>query len=272
MPKLALLFAGLLFLIAPTGAFAHAEHDFEPLSEVVKATKTQGRMLFFALPDDFETESPYLLVPADGRQIAWVPNGTQLPETAVASAPVRAIGSAPPDSLNARYLVPVLDGAGATLQFSGRRLEEGRLIGGMAGGGSVVPVLVGPQLPVSTSTTEPVFDTPIAVDMSELTEATPTLLVRRAPPSRVVFGVQLSTGYVPLIDETGVALSARHGGKLGLAVTAPADIDVPPSSDDAEEEPTGTGLAIVGAILLVVVGAPIALLVWLVRRWLRRRH
>lgn len=277
--RVTLFIAAFVFAVAPLGAVAHEEHEFEPLSEVLALQRGRpaGPMLFFALPDDFETASPYALVPA-GRPIVWVPDATDLLEGATTVPPMRAIGSPPPDPANARYLVPVLDGAGASLHFAPRRLEAGRLVEGAGPtGANAVPVLVGPQLPVNASSTEPVLDKPVQVDAAQLVDVTPALLVRRAPPSRVVFGIRLASGdYVPLVDESGIALSARRDGRLGIAVAAPANVDVssvaPDDDDDGDGDssPSGVGLLIVFALLAAGAAVVIAGVVFLVRFALRR--
>lgn len=281
--RVTLFVAAFLSAAAPVRAVAHEEHEFEPLSEVLALQRGRpaGPMLFFALPDDFETTSPYALVPATRRPVVWIPEGTQLPEGVTAVPSLRAIGSPPPDAANARYLVPVLDTEGASLHFVPRRLEAGRLVAGEpATGANVVPVAAGPQLPVATSSsTERVLEAPVEVGAEQLTDVAPALLVRRASPSRVVFGVRLASGdYVPLVDESGVAVSARRNGRLGIAVAVPAGVDVTSvtssDDDDGDSSPTGVGLFIVLGLLVagaaVVVGA-VVLLARFARRRLNRR-
>lgn len=277
-----LFFAAFVSAVTPVRVAAHEEHDFEPLGELLELHRARptGPMLFFALPDDFETTSPYALVPAGRRPLAWVPEGTQLPEGATVVPPLRAVGSAPPDAANARYLVPVLDSEGASLHFVPRRLETGRLVEGPPPTGSnVVPVAAGPQLPVAVSSAESVLDAPVEVDAAQLADVAPTLLVRRASPNRVVFGIRLSSGdYLPLIDENGVAFSARRNGRIGIAVVVPANLDVPSvapddDDDDGEDSPSGVGLLIVLGILAAgaaIVAACILLLVRFARRRPRR--
>lgn len=264
--RLLLLFVvALVAAGAPTPAGAHDEHEFEPLSEILATARPSARMLFFALADDFETASPYTLVPATGRPLAWVADGTQLPEGTTAVAPLRAIGLPPRDPANARYLVPVLDLARASLRFAPRRLETGRLVAGApATGANVVPITVGPQQSVTTTSEEPGLDPPVEVDAAQLTALAPALFVRRASPSRVVFGVRLASGdYVPLIDEHGIAFTARRNGHPGLAIAIRPGVATP--SDGGSRR----GLVVLFGVLDVV--AAVVGFLFLRRRRLSRR-
>ncbi len=221
-----------------------------------------GSMLFLPLADQFSSclplagacppDSPsLLLVPAAGHDVRWLPDATDLPTVAVDGAAVPAVGQPPPDADATAYLVPVADGSGAGLVYLRRRLDGGALAAEPAGAPLsapvATPVVGGPNL----STTPPArglpaatFGTPVVVEAAGLTGATPVLLVRRAEPSRVAFGVRAHPGwhlgpaYVPLVGPDGVAVLARHAGRVGLAVPAPpAPADARPAASAA----TGAG-------------------------------
>lgn len=281
MPKLLLAVLCASSLLLPGVARAHDEHPFEPVSDIAGMAPV-GRALFFPLAADFDEASPLALVPAAGRRVQWTPDATQLPEAALTTPAMRAIGLPPPQPEAARYLVPVLDGAGSGLSFVPRRLEGGRLVPFAAGSPeptssttNVVPILVGPQLASATGSAllDRVLEDPVVVDPAALTDPVPALLVRRAPPGRVVFGIRLSSpDYVPLVDETGLAVMAEHKGKRGLAVTLPAGVEVraaTPSVSDADRDDDKGGRYMPGAVVAALVVFAVAALVLLVRR--RRR-
>lgn len=272
-----LVVVAVTWVTATEAGWAQAE-PFVPLADVVGEAPS-GRMLFFPLVD--EAASPVVLVPAAGRRLTWSPEGTQLPESTLAIPPVRALGSPPPQPESARYLVPVLDGAGIDTEFAARQLHAERLVAFDTGdvvempGVNVVPVLVGPLL-AGPSGPPParVLDAPVEVDATELVDPTPTLLVRRAAPSRVVFGVRVDDDYVPLVDESGVAFAARHDGKRGIAVPALGDVTSPTTrSDDVFADPADddgvnmVALAVIAAAVLV----PVVMVTFGVRRRRSRR-
>jgi len=226
----------LVVLLLARPAFAQ---DFVPLADVAAKTPS-GKVLFFPLADRFEEASPYALLPAEGRRIVWTPESAELPGAAVAVAAVRAVGTPPAQPEAARYLLPVLDGATAELRFAARRLDGGRLVpfeGTPEPGRDVVPLLAGPRLDATPSETPltRVLEAPVEVDVSVLADVQPSVLVRKATPSRVVFGVQVGDRYLPLIDETGVAVTAKHEGRAGLAVAVADDFE-PPSTTTTEAE------------------------------------
>jgi hypothetical protein len=243
----------MLLLAGPASA-----QDFLPLSDVASKSPT-GRVLFFPLAERFEAASPYALLPASGRRITWTPESAELPAASVAATSVRAIGTPPARAEEARYLVPVLDGAGAALTFAPLRLDGSRLVpfeGEPKPGLDVVPVLSGPRLDATPSETplERVLDAPVELDADVLEDVVPSVLVRKATPSRVVFGVQVGAAYVPLVDEAGLAVAAKHEDRAGLAV-AVADDFVPPSTtapprSPSPEDDSGGGVpwAVVGAV------------------------
>lgn len=265
------LLAGL-----PVGSSVAAQGDagFVPLADLVGKPLPE-RVLFFALDDEVakclpltgpctEHSLPFVLVPATGRRIAWTPEGTRVPEAEVTMSPLRALGSPPPRPEAARYLVPVLEGEGAALVFAPRRLEDGRLVpagtSAAAAGTEAVPVLVGPDLagaPTGTAATR-VLATGSSVQANELTDVTSALLVRRATPHRVVFGVRTGDAYVPLVDEAGVAVLARRGGQVGLAAPSRVATAVAPSAEGGAGEDSdddGLPVAFVLGAALVAGGA-----------------
>jgi hypothetical protein len=263
------LLAGL-----PVGSSVAAQGDagFVPLADVVGKPLPE-RVLFFPLDDEVATclpltrpctehSLPFVLVPATGRRLAWTPEGTRVPEADVTMSPLRALGSPPPRPEVARYLVPVLDGEGATLVFAPRRLEDGRLVPTEAAavpGTEAVPVLVGPDLagaPTGPTATR-VLAAGSSVQASELTDVTPALLVRRATPHRVVFGVRTGDGYVPLVDDTGVAVLARRGDHVGLAAPSRVATAVASSGAEDREDSGGDGVPVTLVLVaaLVVAGA-----------------
>lgn len=262
-----------------TAAVAHAHEDapFEDVAEVA-GKRPSGRVLFFPLDDDFDAASPYALLPARGRRVAWTPEATELPSATFEVPPTRAIGVPPAQRDDARYLVPVLDGAGAGLSFVARRFSGGRLVpyeGAPKPGLDVVPWLTGPRLDATPSETPlaRVLGEPERVDADVLADVVPALLVRKAPPNRVVFGVRLgSDAYVPLVDEAGLAATARRDGRRGLAVSVPDGVEVgtSPSGEAPEEDettPWPTIAAVVAGASAVVGG--LGVVAW--RRGSRRQ-
>jgi hypothetical protein len=166
--------------------------------------------------------------------------------------PVRAIGTAPERHGSVRYLVPVLEGSGIQLLHMPRRFEGGHLVNaatgksdGASGTGadgspaagaaveSVTPVLGGSLLSTAAPSPAPerLLARPSLIDGSELADGAPALLVRRSAPHRIVFGVRpdpawnLGTNYLPVLDDGVIALSGRHQGRVGLAVSPPPDLD-----------------------------------------------
>lgn len=256
---------GVLAGVVPAGASAGAaaagrqggDEAFVPLADVV-GRPLSGAVLFLPLAPEFETCLPLtgpcpegsaslVLVTAERRRVAWTPDAADLPRAAVAAGATRPVGSPPPDADGARYLLPVLDGGAAALRYVPTRLEDGSLVaedadagaaGGTEGrGDAAVPVLSGPVLPAGSPqglASERIVEAPRSVDADALQDAVPVLLVRRAAPSRVVFGVGVDPAwgldgveYLPLVSDAGVARLARHEGRVGLAVAAPEDVDVP---------------------------------------------
>jgi hypothetical protein len=265
----------LTALLCASGVARAQDAGFVPLSDVA-AERTSGRMLFFPLPDGFDRASPYALLPATGRRLAWTPESAELSAASLSVPPLRPVGSPPSPHESARYLVPVLDGSGAALEFLPRRLDAGRLVpyeGTPKPGLDVVPVLTGPRLDPTPSETplERVLGEPVEVDATELADAAPAVLVRKATPSRVVFGVRLGRDvYVPLIGESGLAVTARHNGRRGVAAPLPGGLDVAtlpdePDDEDASSWPTVVAVAVAAS---VVVGG-LGLLAW--RRGSRHR-
>lgn len=273
MVRLALPVVAVVAWATTGAAWAQAE-QFTPLADVVDEAPS-GRMLFFPLVD--EASASVTLVPATGRRLAWMPDGTQLPESTLAVPSMRAIGSPPPQPESARYLVPVLDGAGAGIEFVACKLDGGRLVAfdgddAEAPGTNAVPVLVGPLLGApSGAPADRVLETPVEVDAVALADPVPTLLVRRAAPSRVVFGVRVDDEYVPLVDEKRVAFAARHQGRRGIAVPAPEGFTPPTtSSDDVIADPADDDG--VNVLALVIIAATVLVLVVLVAVFVRRRR
>src|SRR5688500_278749 len=213
---------------------------------------SSARVVVFSLPDEYDAclplqgacpqdSSSLLVVPAAGRRIVWQPEGAELPRVQLSSAPLPAVGVPPPDTTTARYLLPVVDGAGAGLVFTARGFVDGRFT--MAADAPdaperepYVPVLAGPSLGgAAPSGVEPerLLAEPVVVDAGELaTDPVPVLVVRRASPSRVAFGVhpdpswRMSTNIVPLLGDRGVAGLVRHEGHVRLAVPAPDGVDL----------------------------------------------
>lgn len=236
-------------LVLPALAQAQEPATTDPFLDLaaVSAKAPSGPTLFFPLGRPFEEclplmaacpgdSSSLVVVPAAARTLVWTPEGTPLDEVPLDTRPIRPIGTPPPRPESARYLVPVVDARGEGLIFAGRRLDAGLLVPFDAGapeppeGGDVVPVLAGPLLggaAPSGTQAGPIFEAPVIVDAAALDGATPAVLVRRAAPSRVAFGLRpdpawgMDVGYVALLDETGTAVVARHEGRIGVAVGTP---------------------------------------------------
>lgn len=236
-------------------------------------TTPSGRVVFFALDEGYADCLPLtepclkgstalVLVPASGRRVAWLPEATQLPERVLDVAALPAFASPPPNPETARYLVPMLDGAGVDLEFLPRRLEGGKLValeGEGRPGDNVVPVLVGPVLGGAPSgdAADRVVEHPVVVDAGELRDAVPALLVRRVAPARVVFGVRTGDDYVALVGESGVAVLARRGDRVGLAAPVSADFEPPVTTTTAGSQQDGDDVdevATTALRVLVVVG------------------
>ncbi|MDQ3756689.1 MAG: hypothetical protein M3394_02430, partial [Actinomycetota bacterium] len=216
-------------------AQAHDEHEFEPVAELARwRPAPTDQVAFLPLAEGFEDclplesacpadSSSLVLVRAGSRPVGWLSAGGELPESTLETPPLRAVGSPPTEPANQRYLVPVLDGEGQSVEHLVRRFEAGRLVpvepGRLADALHLAPVLIGPVLggaaPSGESPTR-IVEAPVSVSAADLRDAVPALLVRRAPPSRVVFGVRMGNGWLPLVDEHGVALLARHDGRVGL--------------------------------------------------------
>lgn len=251
-------------------------------------TPSSGRVIFFPLDEGYADCLPLdepclkgstslVLVPATDRRVAWLPDGTQLPERVLDVPALPAFGSPPPNPEKARYLLPMLDGAGTGLEFLPRRLEGGKLVAVESEvGDNVVPVLVGPVLGGAPSgdAADRVVEHPVVVDASSLRDAVPALLVRRAAPSRVVFGVRVGNEYVALVDEGDIAVLARRAGRVGLAVPAPDEFEPPVttttvgSQGDGGEDDDVEVVASTALRVLVVVG----LTAGAVAVWRRRRR
>src|SRR5688572_6888610 len=234
----------VLLLAMAGGGTAEAQTDdrFLPLDGVV-SPEPSGRMLFFALADDFAGSS-VTLVPAARRRLSWIPEGAQLTEATVDLPPVRPIGSPPPQADSVRYLVPVLDGTGTVIDFVPRRLDDDSLValaadaGQATAGTTVVPILVGPLLEAPTGVAPArVLEDPVEIQAESLVEPVPTLLVRRAAPGRVVFGIRMGDEYVPLVDETGLAFAGSYEGRRGIAVPVPEDFSPPAEGDGDDAKP-----------------------------------
>lgn len=256
---------------------AGAKEPFAPL-EALTTPEPSGQMLFFALADGFEGAS-VTLVPAARRRLSWVPEGAQLNEVTADAPPVLAVGSPPPQADSARYLVPVLDGAGTVIDFVPRRLEGDLLValaddaGEAKPGTTVVPVLVGPLLEAPTGVAPArVLEDPVEVDAQLLEDPVPTLLVRRAAPGRVVFGVRVGEEYVPLVDETGLAFAASHEGKRGIAVPVPEDFTEPVKTGDDADPVDQVEDGGVHVLALVIIAAAVLVPVLVVMGLLRRRR
>lgn len=283
------LAVGVLAVAAP--AVAHDEHVFEPVAEAARwRPAASDRVLFFPLAEEFAVcvplrdpcpadSSSLMVVRAGSRPVMWQAESAELPEASFSPPPLRAMGDPPPgDFASARYLVPVLDGTGVGLEFLPRRFEGGRLVAAEGAGAAsdaarVVPVLVGPVLggaAPSGQAPSRVLEPPSTVAASELRDLTAALLVRRASPSRVVFGVRAGeSGYVPLVDERGVALLARHEGRVGLVVPSESADDSDVAALSREKPGDGDGdsaIVTVGRVVLLV-----ALLAMAVGLWRRRR-
>lgn len=258
--------AAAALVVSVLGAGPAVAQDFVPLPDVAGRTPS-GRVLFFPLAERFEAASPYALLPAADRRIVWTPESAELPAAGVRVASVRAVGTPPAQPEAARYLLPVLAGDGAFLTFAAQRLDGGRLVpfeGAPEAGRDVVPVLAGPRLDATPAETplERVLDAPVELDAGALSDVVPSVLVRKATPSRVVFGIQLGERYVPLVDEAGLAVAAKHDGRAGLAVAVADDVDVDSTVSTTLTVPFGSReqdgppwlWLVTGAVVVVVLG------------------
>jgi hypothetical protein len=250
-PILAVAFALALASTSPgTQAQALAQADGFVAVGDLPQRPSSARVVLFSLPDAFDAclplhgacpqdSSSLLVVPALGRSIVWQPEGAELPRVELPGGSLAAVGTPPAGATSARYLVPVVDGRGAGLVFVERAVAGGRFDvpdqEGPADAAPYVPVLSGPSL-VGTAPTnaepERLLAEPVVVDEGELTaDPVAVLVVRRAPPSRVAFGVRpdpswrMQTDVVPLLGEGGLAGLVRHEGRVRLAVAAPDDVD-----------------------------------------------
>jgi len=247
-PILAVAFALTFALASPA---VHARADGFVAVDDLPQRPSSARIVLFSLPDEFDAclplqgacpqdSSSLLVVPAPGRSIMWQPEGAELPHVELPSAPLPAVGTPPAGATSAHYLIPVADGRGAGLAFMKRDVADGRfVVSDRKTPGDVaphVPVLSGPSLGgAAPSGAEPerLLAEPVVVDAGELTTAPfPVLVVRRASPSRVAFGVRpdpswrMQTDVVPLLGDGGIAGLVRHEGQVRLAVAAPDNVDL----------------------------------------------
>ena len=290
----AVLVVALAAVFAATGAGAQSSDDtpdFVDVGSLTSEVPSGRRVLFFPLDESFgncvpltapcpHDSSTLMLVPAAGRRLVWRPEGADLQDARLPEPAMRAIGTPPSDHESARYLVPVLDGAGINVVHARRRLESGRLVAVDSGDDSsapdpVSPVLSGPLLSTAAPAPEVparVLGAPVLLAASELNDAVAVLLVRRAAPNRIVFGLRpdpdwdLGVGYVAVLDEGVIAVAARRGATIGIAVAAPPGVRVGSlenmatrQGDDPDAGVTIPLPLVIGVAAAVVAAAAIAL-------------
>lgn len=259
--------------------------------EALAAADPPARVLFFPLDEQFEhckgltapcpeDSSTVMVVPATEREVVWQPESGDLRTLPLRDPELRAVGTPPPDMASARYLLPVLDGAGIEIRHVVRRFEDGFFVATNEpeAGTTVTPVLAGPELSAGTPSPDVpdrIVETPRVVGIDDVVDPTPVLLVRRAAPSRVVFGIQpaadweFNLDYLPLLDDGVIAYVAEVDGTTGLVVGTPSGLRIGNLKNLAGGDP-GDGAPAVGVLIGAAGAAAVAILA--IALLLRRRR